>query len=279
MTATTTADAGRAPATPRVPRTEVQARHAGFLSDLATVAGRALRSIPREPEMFYPALFIPVFFYVVNIGALQDFSQAGIPNFDFKAFQLPVAIVFAVTGVSRATILVVDVQDGYFDRLLLTPVSRPALLLGMMVADLAMVCGLCVPVMALGLATGVRFDTGILGMLLFILIGGLWGLAFTGFPYAIALKTGSPGAVASSFILFFPFAFLTTSTLPQEALTGWLSTIADYNPVTYLLAGMRSLNEGWDWAELAKALGATGVVGGISMTLCFAALRGRTAQR
>jgi ABC-2 type transport system permease protein len=269
---------GPAPAGP-LARSDIRARHAGFLADLASVAGRALRSIPREPEMFYPALFIPIFFYAVNVGALQDFSQAGIPDFDFKAFQLPVAIIFAVTGVSRATVLVVDVQDGYFDRLLLTPISRPSLLLGLMVADLAMVCGLCIPVMGLGLATGVRFDTGLLGMLAFILLGGLWGLAFTGFPYAIALKTGSPGAVASSFILFFPFAFLTTSTLPQEALTGWLSTVADYNPVTYLLAGMRSLNEGWDWSALGGALAAIGIVGGVSMALCFAALRGRTAQR
>lgn len=260
-------------------RSDIRARQAGFFADLASVAGRALRSIPREPEMLFPALFIPVFFFVVNVGALQDFSQAGIPDFDYKAFQLPVAIVFAVTGVSRASVLVVDVQDGYFDRLLLTPISRPSLLLGLMIADLAMVCGLCVPVMTLGLATGVRFDTGLLGMLLFILIGGLWGLAFTGFPYAIALKTGSPGAVASSFILFFPFAFLTTSTLPQEALTGWLSTVADYNPVTYLLAGMRSLNDGWDWSAIGGALVAIAVVGGVSMSLCFAALRGRTAQR
>jgi len=189
-----------------------------------------------------------------------------------------VAIVFAVTGISRATVLVTDIQDGYFDRLVLTPVSRPALLLGLMVADLAMVCGLCVPVLALGLATGVQFDTGILGMLVFIMVGGLWGLAFTGFPYAIALKTGSPGAVASSFLLFFPFAFLTTSTLPQDALTGWLAAVADFNPVTYLLAGLRSLNEGWHWAELGKALMAVGGMGAVSMAMCFSALRGRTAR-
>lgn len=259
-------------------RSDIRARRAGFLADMASVAGRALRSIPREPEMLYPALFIPVFFYVVNVGSLQDFSESGIADFDFKAFQLPVAIVFAVTGISRASLLVTDIQDGYFDRLLLTPISRPALLLGLMVADLAMVCGLCIPVMALGMATGVRFDTGVLGMLVFILIGGLWGLAFTGFPYAIALKTGSPGAVASSFLLFFPFAFLTTTILPQEALTGWLATVADYNPVTYLLGGLRSLNEGWYWEELAKALAAVVGLGAISMWLCFAALRGRTTR-
>jgi ABC-2 type transport system permease protein len=257
---------------------DVRARKAGFLADLLSVAARALRTIPREPEMLFPALTIPVFFYVVNVGALQDFSQAGIPNFDFKAFQLPVAIVFAVTGISRANVLVTDIQDGYFDRLVMTPISRPALLLGLMVADLAMVCGLCVPVLILGLATGVSFETGILGMLAFMLIGGLWGLAFTGFPYAIALKTGSPGAVSSSFLLFFPFAFLTTSTLPQEALTGWLATVADYNPVTYLLAGLRSLNEGWDAGALGQAMAAVLGMGAVSMAMCFAALRGRIAR-
>ena len=43
------------------------------------------------------------------------------PSVDFKAFQLPVAIIFAVTGISRASALVTDIQSGYFDRLLLTP--------------------------------------------------------------------------------------------------------------------------------------------------------------
>jgi ABC-2 type transport system permease protein len=257
----------------------VRARKVGFLHDLLTVAGRALRSIPREPEMIIPALMIPLFFFVVNVGALQDFSEQGIAGFDYKAFQLPVAIIFAVTGISRAMVLVTDIQDGYFDRLVLTPVRRLPLLLGLMVADFAMVCGLCIPVIALGLAAGVRFETGPLGIVAFVLLAGLWGLVFTGFPYAIALKTGSPGAVGSSFILFFPFAFLTTSTLPREALTGWLDAVAGYNPVTYLLEGLRSLiTEGWEWDSIGKALLAVGIVGLFSMSLCFAALRGRITR-
>ena len=261
------------------PQTHIRARKAGFLHDLVSVAGRALRGIPREPEMIVPALLVPLFFFVVNVGALQDFSEQGIADFDYKAFQLPVAIIFAVTGISRAMVLVTDIQDGYFDRLLLTPVRRLSLLLGLMVADFAMVCGLCIPVILLGLATGVRFETGIAGIVVFTLIAGLWGLVFTGFPYAIALKTGSPGAVGSSFILFFPFAFLTTSTLPREALTGWLDAVAGYNPVTYLLAGLRSLiTEGWDWGALATAMAAVALVGTASMAMCFAALRGRVKR-
>ena len=270
MTAVTT------PVSAPVDACTIRPRKAGFVTDTASVAGRALRGIPREPETIVPALFIPLFFFLVNVGALQDFSERGIPGFDYKAFQLPVAIIFAVTGISRASTLVTDIQDGYFDRLVLTPVRRLSLLLGLMVADFALVCALCVPVLLLGFATGVRFATGLLGVLVFIVLAGLWGLVFTGFPYAIALKTGNPGAVASSFILFFPFAFLTTSMLPREALTGWLDTVAGYNPVTYVLAGLRSLEtEGWEWTTLGKAVVAIAIVGTVSMSMCFAALRGR----
>ena len=258
---------------------EPLARRASIVHDVATIGRRACRSVFREPEFFIPALIVPVFFFVVNIGALQDIAQGSGAVVDFKAFQLPVAIIFAVTGVSRASALVVDIQGGYFDRLLLTPVRRSTLLLGLMVADVMAVLMLAIPVTALGLILGVSFETGIIGIVVFLLYGALWGLAFAGFAYAIALKTGNPAAVNSSFILFFPFAFLTTSFLPKEALTGWLSTIATYNPVTYVLDGLRSLiSQGWEIGTLAKGLLAILIVMTISFSLATAALRGRISQ-
>lgn len=258
---------------------DVIAHHAGFGRDLVSVAIRALRQIPREPEAIIPALIIPVFFYVVNVGSLSNVAEAAGVT-DFKAFQLPVAIIFAVTGVSRASALVSDINDGYFDRLLLTPMSRPALLLGLMVADFALVIALSVPVIVLGAVVGVQFTTGFLGILAFLLLAGAWGLAFTGFPYAIALKTGNPAAVNSSFLLFFPFAFLTTAFLPQEALTGWLSTVATYNPVTYVLAALRSLlTGGWQATPLLQGVIAILAVAAVSHTLAFMALRGRVSRK
>jgi len=139
---------------------------------------------------------------------------------------------------------------------------------------------LSIPVIILGLALGVSFASGVLGILAFILLASLWGLAFTGFPYAIALKTGNPGAVNSSFLLFFPFAFLTTTFLPKAALTGWLATVAAYNPVTYLLDGLRSLTTtGWAAKDLLPALAAIGAVGLLSQILAFRALKGRTERK
>ncbi len=199
---------------------------------------------------------------------------------DYKAFQLPVAILFAVTGISRAITVVTDIQSGYFDKLSLTPVNRLGMLIGFTVADFALVVALTVPVIILGLAVGVRFESGPVGLLVFVLMGGAWGLAFAGLPYAIALKTGNPVAVNSSFLLFFPFMFLTTVFVPMEALTGWLATVAVYNPVTYLLDGLRSLiTVGWDSEALLKAIGAIAGVGAVSYTLALAALRSRARRR
>jgi ABC-2 type transport system permease protein len=258
----------------------VYARSAGFRHDLWTVSLRALRLTARDPEAFGPALAIPLFFFIVNVGALQSFVESSLPpGFDYKAFQLPVAVVFAVTGVSRANALVLDIKDGYFDRLLLTPVHRVTLLLGLMSADFALIVALATPVAILGLIVGISPATGLLGMLCFVFIAGLWGLAFTGFPYAIALRTGNPTAVNNAFLLFFPFAFLTTAYLPQEQMTGWLATAVRFNPTTYLLDGMRALlMDGWEWDRIGKGLLAIGILGALSFSLAFAALRGRVTR-
>lgn len=260
-------------------RPERRGGAAQFVRDLLTVASRATRQLRRELAFVIPALVIPIFFYGVNVGSLEGIATAAAPGFDVKAFQLPVAIIFAVTGVSRANALVQDISGGYFERLLLTPVNRLALLLGLMAADFVLIVALSMPVIVMGYITGVSFATGIAGIVAFILVAALWGIAFNGFPYAIALKTGNPSAVGASFILFFPFAFLTTAYVPKEALSGWLATVAQFNPVTYLLGGLRSLiTVGWDAQALGGALLAIGIVAVFSLGLSLVTLRGRVAN-
>jgi len=140
-----------------------------FVRDLLTVARRSLRAASREPAAVIPSLIIPIFFFAVNVGSLGGVANAMI-GLDYTAFQLPVAVIFAVTGVSRANALVADISSGYFERLLLTPINRLALLLGMMVADFVLVVLLCLPVLAMGFIVGVSFATGIVGMVAFVLL-------------------------------------------------------------------------------------------------------------
>jgi ABC-2 type transport system permease protein len=62
-------------------------------------------------------------------------------------------------------------------------------------------------------------------------------------------------------------------------MTGWLGTAAKFNPVTYLLDAMRALlMDGWEWDRIGKGLLAIAVVGGVSFSLAFAALRGRVTR-
>jgi len=257
----------------------IRARPAGFLHDLTAIAGRALRAVPRDPAAVIPPVFIALFFFIVNIATLKKLTGHH-PGFSYTSFAIATAILLGVTGVSRAPALVLDVQTHYLDRLLLTPVRRTAILIGHMAADVAVAIALTAPILILGAILGVRFEAGPLGVVAFVLLASLWSLAFAGFGYAIALKTGNPAAVNSTFLLFFPFLFLTSSYVPRSQLSGWLSTVAGFNPVTYLLGGLRSLvlGHGRQWSQLGQALAAIAVVGLVSMTMCFAALRGRVKR-
>lgn len=250
-------------------------REAGFAADLLSVAGRALRQVPREPVPLILAVFVPAFFYTTNIGMFANLVHQA-TSISYKAFLLPMAIAFAVTGMSRAPMLVADIAGGYFDRLCITPVRRTALLLGMMAADILVIVVLCVPVLAIGFAFGVRFATGLPGVVLFLAYSGLWGWAFAGIPYAIALRTASAAAISASYGLFFPLFFLSDAVVPKQALAGWYQAIATYNPVTYLVEALRSLIlTGWEPAVLAKGALALAALGLTSMSLAMLAFRGR----
>ena len=191
---------------------------------------------------------------------------------------MPTAILLGVTGVSRAGALVLDVQNGYFDRL--RAHARPAVRHPARAHGRRHRRGLRADgpdPRSSGFLLGVRFETGVARACSCSSGSPRCGASRSpGFGYAIALKTGNPAAVKSSFLLFFPFLFLTSSYVPRAELSGWLDTVAAWNPVTYLLEGMRSLAMiGWDGDAIGEALLAVGIVAAISMTLCFAALRGR----
>jgi ABC-2 type transport system permease protein len=257
-------------------RDTIRARPAGFIHDLTSIAGRALRAVPRDISTVMPPVFIALFFFIVNVATLKKLV-GHIGGFNYTAFEMGTAILLGVTGVSRAPALVLDIQNHYFDRLLLTPVRRTSILLGHMVADMAVAAALTVPIIVLGLILGVRFVDGPLGVVVFMGLAALWSLAFSGFGYAVALKTGNPAAVNSVFLLFFPFLFLTSAYVPRSQLSGWLGKVATVNPVTYLLGGLRSIVLGptWQWSLIGEALLAIVALGVVSMSLCFAALRGR----
>ena len=97
-------------------RTEIRPRRTGFVHDTVSIARRAIRQLPRDIAFIGPTLFIPLFFLVINVASLSEAAAFVDLGITYEEFQLPVAIVFAVTGVTRAGAMVLDIQNGYFDR-------------------------------------------------------------------------------------------------------------------------------------------------------------------
>jgi ABC-2 type transport system permease protein len=236
---------------------------------------REIRTVLRTPAYLIPNLMVPIFFYFVMVGSLEEFAnQSGIDN--WKAFQLPVGIMFAVQSGSAGLNMVTDIESGYFDKLLLTPANRLAILVGAMGADFFRIMAQATLVLAVAVPTGLDFETGLPGMVVMILITSVWGLAFSAVGFAIAIKTGNSQATQSVWTLFIPFMFLTTAFAPLDALSGWLKAAATVNPMTYVLKGMRSLSmEGWDAWALSEAMLAVIIFGAITFTLTLLALKSR----
>jgi ABC-2 type transport system permease protein len=236
---------------------------------------REIRTVLRTPAYLIPNLIVPIFFYFVMVGSLEEFAtSAGVEN--WKAFQVPVGIMFAVQSGSAGLNMVADIESGYFDKLLLTPANRLAILVGAMGADFFRIMAQASLVLAVAVPTGLHFETGLPGMVVLVFVTSLWGLAFSAIGFAVALRTGNSQATQSIWVLFMPFMFLTTAFAPLDALSGWLKTAATFNPMTYVLKGMRSLSmEGWELDTLATAIGAVLAFGALTLTMAFLAMRAR----
>jgi ABC-2 type transport system permease protein len=249
-----------------------------LLHDTYWLMRRSLRESLRQPGFEIGNFFIPVFFYAVTVGAIGEAAGRAFGVDNYNGFQLPVAIMQGVAGASGTAGLgtVTDIERGYFDKLLLTPANRLAIVLGRLSADAFRMSVLTLMLLAGGLLTGAGMAAGPAGLLVVLLMAALFGLAYSSIGLAIAIRTGSPQAAQASFLLFFPLLFLAPAFAPKEVFAPWLQFLATINPVTYVLQGMRDLVlDGWDAGSLAAAFGAIAGLGSITVSLALLALRSR----
>lgn len=253
--------------------------------DLLPLYRRSIRTLTRVPSALIPPLFVPVFFLVVNTAALGNITESpvfqaqGVDN--YVAFFVPVSLLMTVASVGSGSgmALVQDIDRGYFDKLLLAPISRTAVLLSRLMVDGTRAAAQALLILIVALMIGGKVETGIIGGLMLIGMAFLFGLAYAGISLTIALRTGSAEATQASFIIFFPLVFLAPTFVPIEFLPGWLQAVVAVNPVTYIIEGMRALTTfGFRWGDLAGALVAILAIAALTLTSAFRALRSRTNQ-
>ena len=266
-----------------IPQKTSQAR-ASWPLQVALVTWRNLVTIFRTPQAILPPIAISIFFLVIyesTLGKAAGFIPSLSGN-SYLGFILPLSIVsssLAGAGIAAQN-LVRDIESGYFDKLLLTPISRPALILGPILAG-ALILGIqAAIVIGVALLLGLDSATGVTGLLAVIGLAVLLGTGFAGFTVSAALGSGSAAATQGAGFLFFPLTFLTASFVPLELLSGWLKAAAQLNPITYVLEAMRStLLTGWDSILLWQGVAACLLLALAMYALAGFALRVRTRRK
>jgi ABC-2 type transport system permease protein len=253
------------------------------VSHVLLLAQRSVVRTLRQPAMVFPSIFFPLLLLSINSSGLD--SATRLPGFPANSyFQFAIAIPFIqgalFSSMSAGTNVANDIETGFLNRLALTPLRRVALLLGQLTGIVALGLIQAIAFLVVGIAFGDGLAAGPGGVPVLILLSLTISLAFGCIGAYVALRTGNAEAVQGVFPLFFAALFLSSMSLPRNLIEiGWFQTVATWNPVSYMLEGIRSLFiAGWDGEALALAFACAGGVAVIAIAACAAALRTRMVR-
>ena len=227
---------------------------------------RTTRRFIRVPANVISVIFFPL---VQLLLFSQLFEQiVRLPGFgeqtSYLAYLAPGQVVFAAfLAVAWSGYgLLVEYRTGYLDKLRSMPTQRWSILAAEMVPiffQAALMAGI---ILVISVVLGASIATGIPGFLLILVLAGLFGLAFAGISFIPALVTKSEQATSTFSLLLFPVVFISTAFVPAEVMPGWMRTVNDWNPISYLIEAIRSIMiTGYDWALIGKALVSILIVG------------------
>jgi ABC transporter DrrB family efflux protein len=213
------------------------------LSDIATLTGRNLVHIAREPLQLsdvtvQPVLFTLLFVYVFGAGIALPGGESYV---SFAVAGL-LALNLTTSSIGTAVGLSTDLSTGVIERFRTLPMWRPAVLVGRSLADL-LTAALCASIVAVtGFAMGWRPERGIglalagFGVFLFFSYALSWCCACLGI-----VSKGPESAQGIGLVILFPLSFVSNSLVPTQHMPAILRTIADWNPVGAVTAAARVL--------------------------------------
>jgi ABC-2 type transport system permease protein len=252
-------------------------------TQVGTLARRSILRTLRQPAMVVPALLFPLLLLAVNSGGLQSVTKLpGFPSDRYLDFILAVCFVqgglFAAN--SAGTNIANDVETGFLNRLSLTPLRRASLLVGQLAGVVALGLIQATAFLVAGVAAGASIKSGVGGALVIGALALFVSLGFGSLGAFVALRSGSGEAVQGMFPLMFAALFLSSMSLPRNLIeTDWFRTIATWNPVSYILEGIRSLViTGWDGEALALGFACAGGITVVTLVAASSALRTRMVR-
>jgi ABC-2 type transport system permease protein len=247
------------------------------------MARRAILQTLRQPALVIPPIVFPLIMMAINTGGLHAATNLpGFPADTYLDFAIAVPFMqgslFACINAGAA--LARDVESGFIKRVAMTPMQRAALLIGQLggVMIVALVSALIY--LAVGFAAGMDFKAGVWGIPALLVLAMLVALAFAALGAFVGLRSGSGETVQGFFPLFFVLLFLSSMSLPRPLIEqDWFRFIATYNPVSYLIEGIRSfIITGWDGEAIALGFGVAAVGAGLAIAAASSALRTRLVR-
>ncbi|MBV9819383.1 MAG: ABC transporter permease [Solirubrobacterales bacterium] len=256
---------------------------AHVLEQTLAIARRAIVRTTRQRALIVFPMIFPLILFAINGSALS--SATRIPDFpthDYRDFLIAMPFVQGAMFVSitAGVDLARDIESGFLNRLSMTPIRGEALLVGQLGGALVLGVIQAIVYLLVGLATGVSFASGVGGALVLLALSILISFAFASLGVLLALRFGTGEAVQGIFPLLFVTLFLSSSSLPRNLIKApWFRDVATYNPVSYLLEGLRSLViTGWDAQALALGFGFALALLVIALGLAQAAMKSRLTR-
>jgi ABC-2 type transport system permease protein len=256
---------------------------AGLIEQTLAVAKRsAVRTLRQRGLLIFPLIF-PLLLFGINGSALSPATRIpGFPTHHYRDFLIAMPFIQGAMFVSitAGVDLARDIETGFLNRLALTPLRTEAMLVGQLGGAFVLGVIQAIVYLLVGFATGVTLVSGVGGALVLLALSILIAFAFASLGGLLALRLGSGEAIQGIFPLLFVTIFLSSSSLPRNLIKAtWFRDIATYNPVSYLLEGIRSLViTGWDGEALALGFGFATALMLITVALSQPAMRTRLAR-
>jgi ABC-2 type transport system permease protein len=254
-----------------------------FGDQVLLLAERSVVRTLRQPANVVFPLVFPLLLLAVNAGGLDAATRLpGFPTDSFVAFALAIPFIQGAlfATMNAGTDLGRDIQTGFLNRLSLTPMRGVALLAGQLGGVVTMGLVQALVYLGVGLAVGVRLESGPLGALVLLAFAVVVSIGFGALGAFAALRTGSSEAVQGLFPVFFVFLFISSMSMPRDLIEiDWFRVAATANPVSYLIECVRSLIiTGWDGEALALGFGIAGAIMVVALALATVSLRTRLAR-
>lgn len=246
------------------------------------LARRSIMGTLRQPTVWLPALIFPLLIAAVNSAALgRSTNLPGFPPVEsFGQFLLVGTLTQGVLfgGIIGGADVALDIENGFFERLVASPVPRWSILVGRLAGSAVLGAFQAVVFVAVFTAFGAPIEGGIPAVLVLMVMASFLALAVGGFAAAIGLRTGSQEAVQNTFPLLFVLVFFSSAFFPTALMAGWYQWVAEHNPITWMIDASRSLViSGFDVRDALQAIGVAVVLALLMVLLATRQFRRRLA--